>query len=54
MLFFAVSCQKSEPITVTAQNFQDGVDKITEIMVHDIFSPPGGKQNIRLPEYCGI
>ncbi len=39
-LALITSCKKSEPIMVTAYDFQVGVDKITEIMVHDIFSPP--------------
>lgn len=35
------SCVKDEkPIVVTAENYHQTVDKITEIMVHDIFSPP--------------
>ncbi|MGV6831826.1 MAG: vanadium-dependent haloperoxidase [bacterium] len=41
LLFLAFnSCQKSEPIELTSADFQAGVDKLTEIMVHDIFSPP--------------
>ncbi len=39
-IIMVTSCQKSEPIAVKAQDFQAGVDKLTEIMVHDIFSPP--------------
>ncbi|MEZ4817474.1 MAG: phosphatase PAP2 family protein [Flavobacteriaceae bacterium] len=37
---FFVSCKKSEPIEITGKDYQNGVDKVTEIMVHDIFSPP--------------
>lgn len=33
-------CSQSNPITVLASDYQDEVDKLTEIMVHDIFSPP--------------
>lgn len=43
MLAFAllVSCnQKKEPIVITSDNFHESVDKVMEIMVHDIFSPP--------------
>lgn len=43
MLAFAllVSCnQKKEPIVITSDNFHESVDKVGEIMVHDIFSPP--------------
>lgn len=32
--------EKSEPITITSVDFHNEVDKVTEIMVHDIFSPP--------------
>ncbi|WP_289024036.1 vanadium-dependent haloperoxidase [uncultured Salegentibacter sp.] len=35
------SCTKEEkPIVVTAENYHQTLDKITDIMVHDIFSPP--------------
>lgn len=34
------SCAKQEPITISAEDFRNSVDKVTEIMVHDIFSPP--------------
>lgn len=32
--------QKTEPITVTPEDLHGSVDKVTEIMIHDIFSPP--------------
>ena len=31
---------KSSPITISAADFHGSVDKLTEIMIHDIFSPP--------------
>lgn len=34
------SCQKSAPIAITQNDFNNAVDKVVEIMVHDIFSPP--------------
>ncbi|WP_242156928.1 vanadium-dependent haloperoxidase [Aestuariivivens sediminis] len=35
------SCNtKDEPIEVTSRNFMDSVDLVTEIMIHDVFSPP--------------
>ncbi len=35
------SCTKEEkPIVISAENYHQTVDKITDIMVHDIFSPP--------------
>lgn len=40
-LFLMLSCSKeSEPITITPENFHGSVDKVTEVMIHDIFSPP--------------
>lgn len=40
VLFLIWGCQKEEPIIVTSTDYRNGVDKVTEIMVHDIFSPP--------------
>lgn len=34
------SCAKKDPIVITPDDFRNSVDKVTEIMVHDIFSPP--------------
>lgn len=35
------SCNRTqEPITITPEDFHSAVDKVTEVMVHDIFSPP--------------
>jgi hypothetical protein len=35
------ACQKeSEPIEITAEELHASVDRLTEVMVHDIFSPP--------------
>ncbi len=40
-LFLLISCAKtSEPIEISAEDYHNAVDKVTEIMVHDIFSPP--------------
>lgn len=40
-ILMAISCNtKDEPIVITAEDFHGAVDKVTEIMVHDIFSPP--------------
>ena len=40
-LSILASCaKKSEPIIITAEDFHYSVDKVGEIMVHDIFSPP--------------
>lgn len=38
MLF--TSCAEKEPIIIERADFSNSVDKVTEIMVHDIFSPP--------------
>ena len=34
------SCKKAEPIELQSDDFHASIDKLTEIMVHDIFSPP--------------
>ncbi|MBU2525633.1 MAG: phosphatase PAP2 family protein [Bacteroidetes bacterium] len=35
------ACQKNqEPIVIKADHFHQAVDKLTEVMIHDIFSPP--------------
>ncbi|MFS4494294.1 vanadium-dependent haloperoxidase [Maribacter sp. 2308TA10-17] len=40
-LALCVCCaKKAEPILVTAEDLHASVDKVTEIMIHDIFSPP--------------
>lgn len=38
--FLLSSCTKKDPIVITPEDFRNSVDKVTEIMVHDIFSPP--------------
>ena len=35
-----VGCVSKQPIELTSSDFQSSVDHITDIMVHDIFSPP--------------
>ena len=41
ILFFVSSCKDtSKPIIVTTEDFHTAVDKVMEVMVHDIFSPP--------------
>lgn len=40
-LLTATSCQKAnEPIVITPEDYHASVDKVTEVMIHDIFSPP--------------
>ncbi|BAO76115.1 vanadium-dependent haloperoxidase [Winogradskyella sp. PG-2] len=42
ILVFTVlwSCQNKENIIVTTEDYHASVDKVTQVMVHDIFSPP--------------
>ncbi len=40
LLFLGACAKKQEPILITADDFHRSVDKVGEIMVHDIFSPP--------------
>ncbi|MEZ4859104.1 MAG: vanadium-dependent haloperoxidase [Flavobacteriaceae bacterium] len=37
---FILSCKKNDPIEIVSKDYQNAVDKVTDIMVHDIFSPP--------------
>lgn len=39
-LLLLLNCNKSEPLEINREAYQASVDKVTEIMVHDIFSPP--------------
>jgi len=35
------ACQKnSTPIVITPEDYHNSVDKVTQVMIHDIFSPP--------------
>lgn len=34
------SCAKKEPIEISPEDYHASVDKVTEVMIHDIFSPP--------------
>ena len=40
LLFFASCKDTATPIKITPNNFHASVDKVVEVMVHDIFSPP--------------
>lgn len=41
LLLVLASCQKKqEPIEITPEEYHASVDKVIEIMIHDIFSPP--------------
>lgn len=40
-IVLSASCtKKAEPITISPEDLHASVDKVTEIMIHDIFSPP--------------
>ena len=38
--FYSICSLKSEPIIVSSEDFHLQVDRLSEIMIHDIFSPP--------------
>ena len=40
LLIVLQSCKEKAPISLSSDDFHASVDKLTEIMVHDIFSPP--------------
>lgn len=39
-ILLLASCAKKEPIEITNEHFHASVDLVTEVMIHDIFSPP--------------
>lgn len=40
LLILVGSCKKEETIVISAEEMHMSIDKVTEIMIHDIFSPP--------------
>jgi hypothetical protein len=40
ILLMASACKKEEPLEASVDNLHDAIDRVTEIMIHDIFSPP--------------
>ena len=40
MLVFSACKKKEETITISPEDYHSSVDKVTEVMIHDIFSPP--------------
>jgi len=40
VLLFSCETKKAEGIVVRPDDFHNAVDKVTEVMIHDIFSPP--------------
>jgi len=39
-ILLTISCQKQVDVEVTAKDYHAALDKLTEVMVYDIFSPP--------------
>lgn len=40
LLVFTACQEKTEPITISSEQYHSSIDKVTEVMIHDIFSPP--------------
>jgi hypothetical protein len=40
IMFLFISCKKEQSIVVTTDEYHAAVDNVTQIMIHDIFSPP--------------
>ncbi|MDC8002999.1 vanadium-dependent haloperoxidase [Aureisphaera galaxeae] len=40
LLLLASCSEPPQPITISPDDFHNSVDKVTEVMIHDIFSPP--------------
>ena len=50
----AACSTKSEPIVITSANFHKSVDKVGEVMVHDIFSPPVASRVLAYPNIAAF
>ena len=40
--------KKEEPIKITPEELHNSIDKVIDIMIHDIFSPPVASQILQL------
>ena len=40
LIFLFISCKKEQSIVVTTDEYHAAIDNVTQIMLHDIFSPP--------------
>jgi len=40
LLLVVLACKKEEPLDASVDNLHEAIDRVTEIMIHDIFSPP--------------
>lgn len=40
IIILLFSCKEPAPIEITPNNFHKAIDKVVEVMIHDIFSPP--------------
>ncbi|WP_443217586.1 vanadium-dependent haloperoxidase [Sediminicola sp. 1XM1-17] len=50
-----IGCQKKEePIVITPDLFHESVDRVTEIMIHDIFSPPVASRIFAYPNIAAF
>ena len=53
-LFFSCIDQKNEPIVVIPEEYHASVDKVTGIMIHDIFSPPVSSRIFAYPNIAAF
>lgn len=51
---FVAGCKNNQPIVITSADFQNEVDKVTEIMIHDIFSPPVASRIFAYPNIAAF
>ncbi|NRB58824.1 MAG: vanadium-dependent haloperoxidase [Winogradskyella sp.] len=40
LCFTVFSCKEEKPIEISSNDYHNAVDKLTQVMIHDIFSPP--------------
>ncbi|SDB63230.1 PAP2 superfamily protein [Flavobacteriaceae bacterium MAR_2010_188] len=53
-VIFFFNCQEEKPIKLNREDFQGSIDKVTEIMVHDIFSPPVASRIFAYPNIAAF
>ena len=63
VLFFLNSCKQDpskvstadlQHVEISAKDFQNAVDRVTEIMIHDIFSPPQASRIYAYPNIAAF
>ncbi|NJB71108.1 hypothetical protein GGR42_001570 [Saonia flava] len=54
IIFVSCSEKKEEPIVISPEEYHSSVDKVTQIMIHDIFSPPVSSRIFAYPNIAAF